>query len=93
VVTIDSRLGNGGHMDLGRCLYGLMLAAVAEGLRGCAIGALASYSFVIRHALGLPLGERVVCGMALGFPVETALENTVRRASRLEPSGYFAANE
>jgi len=68
LVTIDRAFGHGGFMDLGLCLQGLLLAAHAEGLGACAIGALASYPEIVRRELGLPESEIVVCGVALGWP-------------------------
>lgn len=88
IVTIDARMGSGCFMDLGMCLYGLMLAAAARGLGTCGIGALASYSGLIRSTLDLPAGELIVCGLALGHPDHAAAENTVR-TERLVTSDYF----
>jgi len=67
VVTIDREFGAGGYMDLGMALYGLMLAAQAEGLASCGIGALASYPGLIRRTLGLDERDSIVCGMAIGY--------------------------
>ena len=41
IVTLEHGFGSGGYMDLGMALYGLMLAAQAQGLASCAIGAMA----------------------------------------------------
>jgi nitroreductase len=67
VVTLRSDFGNGGYMDLGMALYGLMLAAQSCGLATCAIGALASYPSLLRRHLGLEPDSAIVCGMALGY--------------------------
>lgn len=82
VVTIDARMGSGCYMDLGMCLYGVMLAATARGLGSCAIGALASYPQVVRDVLGLPSGQSVVCGLAIGNADPSAPENAVRTSRR-----------
>lgn len=82
LVTIDARMGAGCYMDLGMCLYGLMLAAAARGLGCCAIGALASYPALIRQTLGLDAGRAIVCGLAIGHPDPDAPENAVRTARR-----------
>ncbi|MFZ4285413.1 nitroreductase [Variovorax sp. HJSM1_2] len=66
IVTIDRDFGPGGYMDLGMALYGLMLAARAEGLDSCAIGAMASFPRLIRETLGLDAQQAVVCGVAIG---------------------------
>uniref|UniRef100_UPI003F861A84 nitroreductase n=1 Tax=Alicycliphilus soli TaxID=3228789 RepID=UPI003F861A84 len=80
VVTIDGAFGPGGFMDLGMCLHALMLAAEAQGLASCAIGALASYPQIVREALCLPASELVVCGMALGWEDGQAPVNRTRTA-------------
>lgn len=88
LVTIDARMGSGCYMDLGMCLYGLMLAAAAHGLGSCAIGALASYPDLIRSTLGLEDKHHIVCGIALGYADPDAPENTVR-TERLKPEEFF----
>lgn len=89
LVTIDREFGSGGYMDLGMTLYGLMLAAHAEGLGSCAIGALASYPTLIRATLGLDDSVSIVCGIALGFPDPDAPVNgTITERSPLHE--YFS---
>lgn len=75
VVTLDREFGSGGFMDLGMCLHGLLMAAHAQGLGACAIGALASYPEIVRRELGLPDNEVVVCGVALGWADPLAPDN------------------
>lgn len=88
VVTIDRRMGSGCYMDLGMAIYGLMLAAQAQGLASCGIGALASYPSLIRRELDLPDDQAVVCGLALGYADDSAAVN--RTATAREPlSSYF----
>ncbi|MDB6001874.1 MAG: oxidoreductase, partial [Rhizobacter sp.] len=89
LVTIDARMGSGCYMDLGMCLYGLMLAVTAHGLGSCAIGALASYPGLIRDTLGLDAGRNIVCGIAIGYPVIDAAENAVRTA-RIETTEFLS---
>ncbi|MBT0569613.1 nitroreductase [Curvibacter sp. CHRR-16] len=85
IVTIDSRFGAGGYMDLGMMLYGLMLAAHEHGLASCAIGAMASYPGIIRQHLGLDASQHVVCGVALGYADPAAPVNqTVTERSGLD---------
>jgi nitroreductase len=88
VVTIDRDFGPGGYMDLGMSLYGLMLAAQAQGLGTCAIGALASYPAIVREQLGLEAREFIVCGMAIGHPDPQAPVNQARTA-RCELDEFF----
>ena len=67
VVTIHRDFGSGGYMDLGMTLYGLMLAAQAQGLATCAIGAISSYPNLVRRSLQLDAQCAIVCGLALGY--------------------------
>ena len=88
VVTMDHGFGSGGYMDLGMALYGLMLAAQAQGLSTCAIGALASYPSLIRQRLGLDASSQIVCGIALGYADPDAPVNQTR-TTRCELDAYF----
>lgn len=88
IVTIDRAFGSGGYMDLGMSLYGLMLAAQAQGLASCAIGALASYPGLIRDCLGLDDDTLIVCGMALGHADPAAAVNRTR-TGRCDLQEYF----
>lgn len=88
VVSIDARFGAGGYMDLGMTLYGLQMAAAAQGLGSCAIGALASYPDTVRRVLDLAPGEHIVCGLALGWPDEAAPVNRTQ-TTRAPLTEYF----
>jgi nitroreductase len=88
VVTIDRDFGSGGYMDLGMAIYGLMLAAQAQGLATCAIGAMASYPSLIRRCLGLEDRETIVCGLALGYADAGAAVNATV-TSRCALDEYF----
>ena len=76
VATIDDRMGKGCFMDFGMMLQTLLLAAQAEGLATCGIGALASYGPFIAQQLNLDTHEMVVCGVALGYEDPDAPANT-----------------
>ncbi len=88
VVSIERDFGPGGFMDLGMALYGLMLAARAQGLDTCAIGALASYPNLIRGILGLDSQQSIVCGLAIGRADPEAPVNQCR-TSRCNETEYF----
>ena len=88
LVTIDREFGSGGYMDLGMAIYGLMLAAQAQGLATCAIGAMASYPGLIRRSLALDDKSNIVCGLALGYADEAAPVNRTRTV-RSELTEYF----
>ena len=88
VVTIARDMGTGCYMDLGMALYGLMLAAQAQGLASCGIGALASYPSLIRRELKLDDHHAVVCGVALGYAdLDAAVNHAV--TTRAELDSYF----
>lgn len=88
IVIMEHGFGSGGYMDLGMTLYGLMLAAQAQGLSTCAVGALASYPSLIRQHLGLSASSHIVCGMALGYADPVAPVNQTR-TTRCEVDAYF----
>ena len=88
LITIDRDFGSGGYMDLGMAIYGLMLAAEAEGLSTCAIGAMATYPGLIRRTLGLDEKETLVCGMAIGYADAAAPVNATR-TTRCALDEYF----
>ncbi len=92
VVTLEHGFGSGGYMDLGMSLYGLMLAAQAQGLGTCAIGAMASYPSLIRRHLGLGPDSVVVCGMAIGYADPHAPVNQTR-TERCDLQTYFRVVE
>ncbi len=88
IVTMPHDMGSGCYMDLGMMLYGLMLAAQAQGLATCAIGALASYPSLIRRHLGLDASSHIVCGMALGYADPDAAVNQTQ-TTRCDLAEYF----
>lgn len=88
IVTMPHDMGSGCYMDLGMTLYGLMLAAQAQGLATCAIGALASYPNLIRRHLALDSASHIVCGMALGYADPDAPVNQTQ-TTRCELTEYF----
>ena len=88
IVTMPQDMGSGCYMDLGMTLYGFMLAAQAQGLATCAIGALASYPSLIRRHLALDSASHIVCGMALGYADPEAPVNQTH-TTRCELTDYF----
>ena len=88
IVAMPYDFGAGGYMDLGMTLYGLMLAAQAQGLATCAIGAMASYPNLIRGHLGLEASSHIVCGMALGYADPEAPVNQTQ-TTRCDLDEYF----
>lgn len=88
IVTIPHNMGSGCYMDLGMTLYGLMLAAQAQGFATCAIGALASYPNLIRQHLALDATSHIVCGIALGYADPVAPVNQTQ-TTRCALDEYF----
>lgn len=88
IVTMPHDMGSGCYMDLGMTLYGLMLAAQAQGLATCAIGAMASYPNLIRQHLALDASSHIVCGMALGYADPDAPVNQTQ-TKRCALDDYF----
>lgn len=78
IATIDRRMGKGCYMDFGMMLQTLFLAARAEGLATCGIGALAEYGPFIAERLELDEHDIVVCGIALGYEDVEAPVNRLR---------------
>ncbi|MGH1331789.1 MAG: nitroreductase [Paracoccaceae bacterium] len=78
IATIDRDMGKGCFMDLGMSIMALLLSVEAEDLGATGIGALANYGAIVHAHLGLPAGEMVVCGIALGVPDHKARVNQFR---------------
>lgn len=78
IFTIDRRLEVGSWIDYGMFLENIMVAARGRGLHTCPQAAFAPYHKQIRPVLGIPDGEVVVCGMALGYEDKSKPENDLR---------------
>lgn len=77
VFSIDNIMQRGSWLDYGMFIQNLMLAAVGEGLATCPQFALTQYHRIIRPQVGMPDHEVMVCGMSLGYPDNSAVENTL----------------
>ncbi|MDR2452156.1 MAG: nitroreductase [Candidatus Accumulibacter sp.] len=75
IFTINRIFGLGMLLDYGMFLENLMLAARAHGLDTCPQLAFANFQATIRHVLGLPEDDLIICGMALGYADPEAPEN------------------
>ncbi len=90
IITTDEALGVYGAIDCGAYVGNFMLAAQAAGLATIPQAALASYSNVIRHHLGLGEDRRVVCGISFGFPDESHPANSYRtNRARISEAATF----
>ena len=86
--TIDKLLVQGSWLDYGMFLENVMIAARGLGLDTCPQAAWVHFHQVVRDVLEIPDSEEVVCGMALGYADETAIENTL--ITEREPVSGFA---
>ena len=78
IFSVDRVLEIGSWLDYGMFLENVMVAARSFGLHSCPQVAWTPYHGVVREVLGMPEEEVVVCGMALGYEDEDAVENSLR---------------
>jgi nitroreductase len=77
-----------GHfLEMGFFLQNVMLGLVAVGLGSCPQFSVAGYPDVIRSELALGDDQLVVCGLAVGYPDESAAVNQFH-PRRLEPADF-----
>jgi nitroreductase len=88
IFTMDRVMEQGSWLDYGMFLQNIMIAARARGLDTCPQAAFTQYHKIIAEVLQLPEGERVVCGMSLGYADPDKIENTL--ATEREPVAGFA---
>jgi len=87
IFAIDRILEQGSWLDYGMFLENIMIAARARGLDTCPQAAFTPFHRIIAQQLGLPDGEMVVCGMALGYADPDKIENTL--ATERSPLNSF----
>lgn len=89
--TLHRDLATGSWLDYGMFLQNIMLLAREAGLHTCPQAAWSDYHKIIRSQLNIPETEVVVCGMALGYADEAAIENTLvsERADVSEFTTFF----
>ena len=88
IFTMDRILEQGSWLDYGMFLQSIMVAARGRGLDTCPQAAFTQYHRIISQVLQLPEGERVVCGMSLGYADPDRIENTL--VTEREPVAGFA---
>jgi nitroreductase len=67
--------------DAGFMMQNLSLSAHAQGLGTCAQGAVAIWDDVVRKEFDVPKSYRLLCGVALGYPSDSAINDF--KANRL----------
>ena len=77
IFTIDRIMEQGSWLDYGMFLQSIMVAARGRELDTCPQAAFTQYHKLIAEVLQLPAGERVVCGMSLGYIDPDKIENTL----------------
>ena len=68
--------------DAGLMMQNLMLSAHAHGLGTCAQGAVAIWDDVVRKEFNVPKGYRLLCGISLGYPSDSPVNNF--KANRID---------
>jgi nitroreductase len=86
--TLDRDLESGSWLDCGMFIQSVMIAARAFGLHTCPQAAFTPFHRIVRRHLGIPDGEILLCGMALGEIDEGERANAL--ATVREPVGVFA---
>lgn len=76
IFTVDRVMGQGSLLDYGMFLQNVMVAARARGLHTCPQAAWNPFHSLVLPHVGAGAGEKLVCGMAIGWPDESALVNT-----------------
>jgi nitroreductase len=76
IFSIDRDLEQGSWLDYGMFLQNIMVAARPFGLETCPQAAFLNYHDILQRRLGIPDGQTIVCGMALGYPDNSAEVNT-----------------
>lgn len=75
---VDRSLTQGSWLDVGMFMQSVMIAARSVGLHTCPQAAFTSYHQVVRRHLGIPDGDILLCGMAIGYEDTTRPENQLR---------------
>lgn len=76
--TIDRVMGRGSLLDYGMFLQSLMVSAQAHGLHTCPQAAWNSFSSIVLPHIGAGPNEMLVCGMALGYALDSDVVNSFK---------------
>jgi len=75
IFHLPANAAPGTFLEMGLFLQNVMLGLVACGLGSCPQGSVAGYADTVRHCLGLGADRLIVCGLAVGYPDESAPVN------------------
>jgi nitroreductase len=78
IITIERQMGPPQFCDLGIFIANIMLLARERGLHTCPQEAWSLWGQTIREQVGVPDGELVFCGIALGYAVPDSAVNQLR---------------
>ena len=84
---LHKTLNTGSWLDMGMFIENVMLTARAYDLGTCAQASLADYPDIVREILHVSNDYSLVCGMALGYPDNSAPVNNYR--TEREPLNNF----
>jgi nitroreductase len=87
IFTIERKMNTGSWLDFGCFLQSFMVAARGRNLDTCAQAAFNRFHPVIREIVGIPEGEIIMCGLALGVADMSKIENSL--VSEREPVANF----
>jgi nitroreductase len=73
--SIERILRTGSWLDFGMFLQSIMVAARGFGLDTCPQAAWTPFHSLVAHELNFPANQMLVCGMALGYADNAAIEN------------------
>lgn len=72
-IFVHKKLGIYAASDAGLMMQNLMLSAHAHGLGSCAQGAVGIWEDVVRNEFEISKNYRLLCGIALGYPNDSAV--------------------
>ncbi|PVZ72303.1 nitroreductase [Pelagibaculum spongiae] len=78
IISLDKSMAEGAMIDIGLFMQSLMLAATAAGLATCPQASIADYPQIIRDQLDLDQQQKIICGLAIGWPNKDAIVNRFR---------------
>lgn len=87
IFTIERKMNTGSWLDFGCFLQSFMVAARGRNLDTCAQAAFNRFHPIIREIVGIPEGEIIMCGLALGVADMSKIENSL--VSEREPVANF----
>lgn len=89
--TMDRRMELGSWIDIGMFMQNVMVLARGYGLETCPQAAWIYYGPATHEALGIPDGEMIISGMALGIPDCSVAENRLE-TERAPPSEFMTVH-